>query len=103
MVLHGCDWGCVECGGKGDWGLRAEVERYAGYDKELAAVGLRNGEMVAAFESQLAAMTAARDEACEIAESLRVAVDRSDAWEYVHGPQDQNRKVRIAALRKVGR
>jgi hypothetical protein len=83
--------------------LLDEIDRYAGYDKELAAVGLRTGQMVTAFEaesdslrSQLAALAAARDEACEIA-TFEVTNDELD--------QDREKRVmrRLAELRKVGK
>ncbi len=56
------------------------------------------GEM----SEQLADMTAARDEACEIAEDLRDAVDHADAWGHVVRPHS-NYKTRIAALKAVGK
>jgi hypothetical protein len=69
--------------------LIEEVERLSGLRGPVDAL-----ERVLELEAQLAAMTAARDEACEIA--LQWAAHLRD----LHGdPQD---RVRVAALRKVG-
>ena len=50
---------------------------------------------------QLAAVTAARDDLADIAESLRGAVERVDAWDEVENPA-MNHKSRITELRKAG-
>lgn len=94
------------------------------YDELLAylndALGVRNLQGVtqaerldhistlgqaAELERKLATVSAALNEACEIAESLRVAVDRVDAWEHVEGAtltSETNVKHRLQELRSLG-
>lgn len=91
--------------------LRAEVERLRVLTLNPGATLHGSTIMEIADErnhlrQQLAAALAAKDEACDLAESFRAAVDRAEAWDQVHGRGDNpdvNYKHRIAALRSIGK
>jgi hypothetical protein len=61
--------------------LLDEVEAFAGYDKELAAVGERTGRLVAAFEAERDALRA------EV-ERLRPVFEAAKAWRSIVAWED---------------